>query len=141
MTTDVYPRAFVSSHAHKERTLAEWLHQITQLISTGSCVSVTPRNRYPVVDPATDTTRFHTRVAGHFLVQSLPLWPAPTAALALAGSPMQANAEPTDAPDAEENVPTRMDNQHNKLDRTMPVRSHKGRNAQSPICPVHQEPQ
>ena len=34
---------------------------------------------------------------------------------------MQANAEPTDAPDAEENVPTRMDNQHNKLDRTMPV--------------------
>ena len=61
------------------------------------------------------------RVAGHFLVQSLPLWPAPTAALALAGSPMQANAEPTDAPDAEENVPTRMDNQHNKLDRTMPV--------------------
>ena len=60
-------------------------------------------------------------MAGHFLVQSLPLWPAPTAALALAGSPMQANAEPTDAPDAEENVPTRMDNQHNKLDRTMPV--------------------
>ena len=55
---------------------------------------------------------------------------------------MQANAEPTDAPDAEEPVPTRMDNQHNKLDRTMPVRSHRGRsNAQSPICPVHQEPQ
>ena len=47
---------------------------------------------------------------------------APTpVSLALAGSPMQANAEPTDAPDAEENVPTRMDNQHNKLDRTMPV--------------------
>ena len=54
---------------------------------------------------------------------------------------LKANAEPTDAPDAEETVPTRMDNQHNKLDRTMPVRSHTGRNAQSPICPVHQEPQ
>ena len=39
---------------------------------------------------------------------------------------LQANAEPTDAPDAEEPVPTSMDNQHNKLDRTMPVRTHKG---------------
>ena len=58
---------------------------------------------------------------------------APTpVSLALAGSPMQANAEPTDAPEAE--VPTRIDNQHNKLDRTMPVRSHRGRNAQSPMA-------
>ena len=60
---------------------------------------------------------------------------APTpVSLALAGSPMQANAEPTDAPEAEENVPTRIDNQHNKLDRTMPVRSHRGCSARSPMA-------
>ena len=47
---------------------------------------------------------------------------------------LQANAEPTDAPDAEEPVPTRTDNQHNKLDRTMPMRSHSGGSARSPMA-------
>ena len=47
---------------------------------------------------------------------------------------MQANAEPIDAPNAEEPVPTSMDNQHNKLDRTMPVRTHKGHKSRSRVA-------
>ena len=40
---------------------------------------------------------------------------------------------------SEEPAQTKLNDQHDT--HGMPVRSHKGRNAQSPICPVHQEPQ
>ena len=48
---------------------------------------------------------------------------------------MRANVKPTDAPNAKELVPTKMDNQHNKLDRNTPVCTHEGRNAVPYIWP------